>query len=150
MAEPNTPARWPAFARVPPFLPVPLRVRGDGWVPMRQAQFIGFLAETGSISEAARRVGTSRMAAYRLRRCAEAESFAHAWDAVMAAWQGVTLPRRKVTAGELAEHAFGGPFLILMRRGKFIRAQQKPSTSALLRYLSRMDRAMAGREVWAT
>ena len=53
---------WPAYARVPPFLPVPLRARADGWTPERQARFIGLLAETGSVVEAARAVGMSREA----------------------------------------------------------------------------------------
>ena len=64
---PESPPSWPAYARVPPFLPVPLRARADGWTPERQARFIGLLAETGSVAEAARRVGMGRESAWRLR-----------------------------------------------------------------------------------
>jgi hypothetical protein len=139
MTESVASSRWPAWKRVPPFLPVPLRARADGWTPDRQARFIGFLAETGSVAEAARRVGLSRMAAYRLRRCEGAASFAHAWDAIVGYWQGEPVAARKVTPGELFERAHEGEFHILMRRRKFIRAVRKPSTSALLRHLRRMD-----------
>jgi hypothetical protein len=141
MSESAMPVRWPAWKRVPPFLPVPLRARVDGWTAERQAKFIGLLAETGSVAEAARRVGMSRMAAYRLRRRAGAESLAHAWDAIVGFWHGEPLPRRKVTPSELFERAHQGEFHITMRRRKFVRAARKPSTSALLRHLRRMDAA---------
>ena len=47
MPDSGTHARWPAYARVPPFLPVPVRARADGWTVERQGRFIGLLAETG-------------------------------------------------------------------------------------------------------
>jgi hypothetical protein len=143
MPESGTPSRWPAWKRVPPFLPVPLRARADGWTPERQAKFIGLLAETGSVAEAARQVGMSRMAAYRLRHRAGAESFVHAWDAIAGFWQGERVEPRKVTPSELHERAHIGEFHILMRRRKFVRAVRKPSTSALLRLVRRMDAAAA-------
>ena len=116
MSETQRPTRWPAWKRVPPFLPVPLRARTDGWTPERQARFIGLLAETGSVAEAARGVGMSRMAAYRLRRRAGAESLAHAWDAIVGFWQGEPVALRKVTPSELFERAHEGEFHIRMRR----------------------------------
>lgn len=137
MAESNSKSRWPAYRRVPPFLPVPGRAREDGWTPKRQAQFIGYLAETGSVTEAARRVGISRMSAYRLRRGIEAESFAHAWDEVLAVVRGIQIPVRKVTYGELYEWALGGPVTVHMRRGRFAGARQKPCDRAALKYLRR-------------
>ena len=146
MAESNS--RWPAYARVPPFLPVPVRSRSDGWSVARQASFIGHLAETGCVAEAARRVGMSRMSAWRLRRRAGAESLAHAWDAVIALHkarpgESVALPKRKVTPGELAERAFEGPVMVRMRRGKFQRTRRKPCNNALLRHIKRLDAAAA-------
>ena len=145
-------SRWPRYARVPPFLPVPVRARAGGWTAERQARFIGFLAETGSVAEAARRVGMSRLSAYRLRERAGAESLAHAWDTVVALHAGtpresVAFPKRKVTAGELAELGSDGPFHLLLRRGKFLRALRQPSVSALLRHLRRLD-AVAVRNGW--
>lgn len=132
---------WPAYARVPPFLPVPLRARADGWTPERQARFIGLLAETGSVAEAARGVGMGRESAWRLRRRAGADSFAHAWDVVCALRKGQAVPRRKVTLAELAEHAVEGPYVVRMRRHRFAHASRQPSTPALLRHLRWLDAA---------
>lgn len=168
MAQSISTSRWPAYARVPPFLPVPLlRSRCDGWAPLRQARFIGYLAETGCVAEAARRVGMSRMVAYRLRRRPDAASFAHAWDTVLAiraaAPQSETdaravaptnrtgtierqargIAKRKVTSDELFALAMDGPFHVTMRRGRFISAVRKPSVSALLRHVRRLDRIAA-------
>ena len=69
--------------RIPPFHAVPGRSRADGWTPLRQAEFIGELAETRSVAEAARRVGMTRETAYRLRRRKWSESFCAAWDAAL-------------------------------------------------------------------
>jgi hypothetical protein len=80
--QPDSP---PPRRRVPAFTPVPLRFRQDGWTPARQADFLGHLAETWSVSAAARHVGKTRESAYRLRDKDGAESFAAAWDAVLAA-----------------------------------------------------------------
>jgi hypothetical protein len=139
---------WPAYARVPPFVPVPLRARADGWTPERQARFIGLLAETGSVAEAARRVGMGRQSAWRLRRRRGAASFARAWDAVCAIRRGEAPPRRKVMLDELGEYALDGPYVVHMRRRRFVRALREPSTSALLRHLRRLD-ADALRGGWA-
>jgi len=134
-------SRWPAYARVPPFVPVPLRARADGWTPERQACFIGLLAETGSVAEAARRVGMGRESAWRLRRHAGAASFAHAWDAIVALRRGEPAPRRKITLDELGDYAFEGPYVVHMRRRRFVRARREPSTPALLRHMRRLDAA---------
>ena len=144
---PESPPRWPAYARVPPFLPVPLRARGDGWTPERQARFVGLLAETGSVAEAARRVGLTRESAWRLRRRIGAASFAHAWDAVVALRRGEPAAKRKVTLDELSDYVIDGPYVVRMRRRRFLRAQREPSTSALLRHMRRLD-AAAERGGW--
>jgi hypothetical protein len=69
--------------RVPAFYPVPTRTRRDGWTIERQADFLGMLAETGSVIGACEAVGISRKSAYRLRDRPGAESFAAAWDAAL-------------------------------------------------------------------
>jgi hypothetical protein len=50
----------PPRRTVPAFVPVPLRTRADGWTALRQAEFLGYLAETLSVAEAARRVNMER------------------------------------------------------------------------------------------
>jgi len=67
----------------PPFTPVPRRHRHDGWTAERQAEFLETLAETGSVTAAARAVGMDRRSAYVLRRGPSGEAFAAAWDAAL-------------------------------------------------------------------
>jgi hypothetical protein len=148
MPDSDTPARWPRYARVPPFLPVPVRARAGGWTPARQARFVGLLAETGCVAEAARRVGVSRVAAYQLRARAGAESFAHAWDTVIslradATGRCVALPKRNFTVSEVAELAFDGALVVRMRRGRFVSARREPCARSLIRHVNRLDAAAA-------
>jgi hypothetical protein len=160
MTQPSRPQR----PRVPAFHPVPVRTRSDGWTPVRQAEFIGVLAETGSVSAAAEFVGMARETAYRLRRKAGAEEFARAWDvAVMLAtrrgvrvWPGpamrsgegdggaspVTRPRRMVTQEGLWRQVMDGMWRPVLRRGRYCGSTRKDDASALLRYLARLDRAL--------
>lgn len=70
--------------------PALLRPRHDGWTPARQWAFIQALADSGSITVAAQRVGMSREAAYRLRRHPSAADFRTAWDEALAeGWRRV-------------------------------------------------------------
>jgi hypothetical protein len=121
--------------RVPAFYPVPVRPRRNGWTPERQANFLGHLAETGSVSIACARVGMSRNCAYKLRHKHHAESFAAAWDAALGT------PVRKVTIEDLPFLAYNGLIRPRFRAGRYIGFQQKPDNSALLRLLARFDRA---------
>jgi hypothetical protein len=66
------------------FAPVPrLKDRSNGWKPEVQRAFIEALAETGSVSAAAHRVGRASEGAYMLRRHPEAGEFRAAWDAAL-------------------------------------------------------------------
>ena len=99
--------------RVPAFTPVPLRFRADGWTPLRQAAFLGALAETWSVAAAARAAGMSRESAYRLREKPGAESFAAAWDAILA-----QRPESWKSTNELLWHRlFYGTLKPVMRGG---------------------------------
>lgn len=132
----SRPQRLPPGKRIPPFLPVPLRARADGWTPVRQGDFIGFLAETGSVAQAAAEVGKSRASAYRLRALPGAESFAAAWDCAC----GDEVPPRKLTFAELQQWAFAGPIVVHLRDGRYVYFTRRPNESALLRVLARFDR----------
>ena len=141
MADPPKPRD-----RVPAFHPVPLRDRKDGWTPIKQAEFIGYLAETRSVAKAARLVGMARETAYRLRRKPGAEGFAAAWDSVMGKrlfvdMGDVARAARKVTPGLLWEHALSGKVRPVMRAGKFCAVTKKADNSALLQHLAQLDRA---------
>ena len=106
--------------------------------------------ETGSVSEAAARVGRSRESAYRLRRRADAAGFAAAWDAALAGRSGNRIPARKVTPDDLPTLAFEGPVRVRMYRGRFASVSRQPSNTALLRLLSQYDRALrhCDRRLW--
>ena len=116
--------------RVPAFTPVPLRYRADGWTPLKQADFLGALAETGSIAAAARRVGMTRESAYRLRDKRGAESFAAAWDDVAA--QCRSPAPRTCTEERLWHRAFYGSLKPIMRGGRHVGTRHSPDNDALL------------------
>lgn len=150
-AAPTPPAPHPRstevqsrrISRIPAFAPVPVRARSDGWHPVRQAEFIGHLAETRCVRTAARRVGMSRESVYRLRKRRGAEEFAAAWEAIM----GVPgAPRPKVTFEALYQRIQHGSFRPVMRGGRYVGTLQKPDNSALLRALSQSDRTAKGAE----
>jgi hypothetical protein len=137
---PNPPPRWPAYKRIPDFVPVPLRSRHDGWTAVRQGEFVGWLAQTGSVAQAVAFVGCSRASAYALRRRAGAQGFAHAW-AVAASGGVLDLPAPKLTRAELATVANEGVVRVLMRRGRYVGTRVAPQVSALLRLLAQFDRS---------
>ncbi|HEX8641970.1 MAG TPA: hypothetical protein VF704_12560 [Allosphingosinicella sp.] len=119
---------------VPAFTPVPLRYRADGWTPMKQADFIGALAERRCVAAAARAVGMTRESAYRLRAKPGAESFAAAWDATLAPlWP---MPR-KSTAEWLRHRASYGTLKPLMRGGRHVGTRHSPDDDALIRLYRR-------------
>lgn len=92
--SPPAPRRAYRRLRVPAFYPVPIRTRRDGWTIERQADFLGMLAETGSVIGACEAVGISRKSAYQLRARPGAESFAAAWNAALGGeGRKVTSPR---------------------------------------------------------
>ncbi len=127
--------------RVPAFSPVPLRCRADGWTPQRQAEFLAALALTRSVCAAARKVGMARETAYRLRRRADAASFAAAWDAVLG--RGLAL-RWKVTVEDRAQRAHYGLLKPLIYRGEHVGTVQQADNSALLGHIAQLDRALKG------
>lgn len=117
----------------PKFTPVPLRYRKDGWTPMRQSDFLGHLAETGSVTAAAAHVGMTRESAYRLRDKPGAHSFAAAWDAILAP------PRRgrKSTIDMLWHRACHGTLKPIMHRGKHVGTRASPDNDAVSRLYRR-------------
>ena len=139
--NPASPLRRP---RIPAFVPVPTRARRDGWTWARQVQFIGALAETGSVAQAAALVGMSRESTWRLRVRELADSFAAAWDVAKAIGSGQApiAPKRKITPGEWRRRAFGGVLRVVMRRGRYGWTEQKPDNCAILRWLAVLDRSV--------
>ncbi len=136
-----------ARRRPPFFSPVPLRCRKDGWSVERQCLFLAHLYMTGNVGCAAKAAGMSRMSAYRLRRRADASSFARAWDIVLTPpTEGRIESRvdwRKVTDEELFRRIHTGLVAPLIHRGRVTAIRQKADNSALLRLLRRLDKTSA-------
>ncbi len=129
--------------RVPAFHAVPTRQRKDGWTPLKQAEFIGFLAQTRSIAAAAREVGMTRETAYRLRRRKWADSFIAAWDAALGveAAEGQEKCPRKVTFEELEWRAETGTWRIILREGRYRGVRHKVDVSAICAITRRLGSA---------
>ena len=109
----------------------PLRARHDGWTPARQRAFIDVLADCGSITAAAGRVGMSREAAYRLRRHPAAADFRAAWDTALAeGWRQVQdTAFDRVVNGET----------VVWERGGVVISRHRPCAPRLLIHM--LDRA---------
>ncbi|MEP6344717.1 MAG: hypothetical protein ABJ082_02760 [Parasphingorhabdus sp.] len=131
------------ISRIPAFTPVPLRARVDGWSPVRQAEFIGLLAQTRCVKKAAALVGMSRDSAYRLRRKPGAEEFVAAWDMIMGVPVG---QRRKVTLETLFQRIQQGSYRPVLRGGRYVGTVRKADNSALLTLLGRLDRMLPPEE----
>lgn len=146
MTNESSPARPPRrrARRVPAFYPVPLRGRRDGWTVQRQADFLGYLAETGSVMGACEAIGMSRNSAYRLRRRRDAESFAAAWDAALGKPHlPVDLSSAKSTGLAAAYRNRMGLLQVVMERGRYVGSHWKDDCNALLQHLGQVDRASA-------
>jgi len=130
--------------QVPAFTPVPLRYRTDGWTPLRQAAFLGVLAETLCVSAAARAVGMGRESAYRLREKPGAESFAAAWDKVLA-----NPGESRMSTHDLLWHrAEYGKIRPVMRRGRCVGMTTSLDNDALITlYKQEMRRRRALRRL---
>jgi hypothetical protein len=135
----------PPRRRVPAFTPVPLRYRRDGWTPRRQADFLGRLAAARSVSAAAAFVGMARESAYRLRDRPGAESFAAAWDAVLAS-RG---DESRMSTSELLWHRVHcGKLKPIMRGGEPVQVLHVPDNDAVLQlYRREMRRRRALRRL---
>lgn len=139
------------ISRIPAFTPAELRARHDGWTPVRQAEFIGYLAETRSVKQAAERVGMSRASAYRLRRKAGAEGFVAVWDFILkgpGAADGADQRKPKVTLETLFQRIRMGRYRPILRAGRYVWTIKKPDNSALLSAISRLDQIAPSEDHW--
>ena len=150
---------------IPAFHAVPVRQRADGWTPLRQAEFVGQLAQCGSVAQAARAVSMGRETAYRLRRKPGAEGFAAAWDVALLRWRVLgargrvserTLRRLvlameagiaarqvqpKVTLAQLRWRIETGLWQVLMSGRRYTGVRRKADNSALFAVLARTGRS---------
>ncbi len=90
------------------------------------------LADTGSVAQAARRVGMSRQAAYRLRRHPAADDFRVAWDLAVAE------AFRQLPATAL-ERALHGEEEQLERDGVLVAVRRRPCDPRLMIQMLKME-----------
>ena len=116
------------------FTPVPrLRRRRDGWSEQRQRLFIAALAMCGTVSAAARAVGSTARSAYRLLDAPGADSFAAAWDTAID--QGYARMQ-----AEALERSLKGAFVPVYRRGKLDRVEHRRCDKLAIALLNGKDR----------
>lgn len=125
------------------FHPVSTRSRRDGWSVQRQCAFLAQLYVTGSVTAAAQASGMSRESAHRLRLREDGDSFAAAWDRVLAPpGRGPTSPQkpdyRKVTDSALFARLEAGLVRPIVYRGRMVAIQRKADNSTLFRLLRRL------------
>lgn len=139
---PPSPRLPRARRTIPAFHPVPIGQRADGWTHERQAQFIGYLAETGSVLAAARKVSMGRESAYRLRARHGAAGFAAAWDAALGKpHRPVDLASAKATGLPAWYRSEQGRWKVVMHAGKLAATTCIPDNDALLQHLGQLDRS---------
>lgn len=111
------------------FDPVPhARPRRNSITPARQREFIAHLAATGIVSEAARHIGASMEALYKLRHKAGAEEFSAAWDAAVD--RGV----ERLEAGALAR-AIRGEERMVVSAGKHMGSEVRYNDNLVMFFL---------------
>ncbi len=126
------------------FRPVPVRARRDGWTVRRQCAFLAELYFTGSVAAAARAVGMTRESAHRLRVRPGAESFAAAWDRVLAQpgagrIDEPQVDHRKITDCDLAARMERGFVKPVIYRGRMTAIKERADNTTLLRLARRSD-----------
>lgn len=123
------------------FEPAPRRARHDGWTAERQRVFIRVLAETGSVTDAARLASVSPRSAYRLRAHPDAKAFAAAWDWALKSAIG------NLTAVAFERAIHGAP-REKWKNGELVHETRTPSDRMLMFLLKQFDRKNYGVYRW--
>ena len=127
--------------------------RGNSITPARQRAFISALAGSGIVTQAARAIGVSLEALYKLRRLEGAEGFAAAWE--MALERGLArledCALERAIAGEERPIVRGGEVVTTWRRYDtpllvFLLRQRRPETYNDGRFVTRAELRAAKRE----
>ena len=126
-ARPATPKQIEASldARLD-FTPVPRATkRWNGLTELKQRTFIQLLADSGSVTMAAKAIGTTTSAMYGLRRREGAESFAAAWEVA------VDIGARRVL-DTLVEHAIHGTPETILQDGEVVAERRRYNHRAMM------------------
>lgn len=111
------------------FIPVPhVAARANSITPDLQRAFIAHLAATGIVKQAARHIGKSLEAIYKLRQKPGAEGFRAAWDAALD--RGVS----RLEDAALAR-AINGEERLILRGGEVVGVEQRHNEALVMFFL---------------
>ena len=99
--------------------------RWNGINALKQSTFIQLLADSGSVTMAAKAIGTSPSAMYTLRRAKGAESFAAAWEVA------IDIGARRVL-DTLVEHAIHGTPETIIQGGEVVAERRRYNHRAMM------------------
>lgn len=108
-------------------------VRHDGWTPARERIFCENLAETGSVTHAARAAGLSAQSAYARRNTAAGRAFHLAWEAAL-------IHARRRLSDELLSRAMNGCVEAIHRDGVIVAEKHRYDNRLSMAVLTRLDR----------
>ena len=120
-----------------PYATVELRRRHDGWTAARQRLFLGTLANTGSVAQAAEAADITPRSAYRLRNHPDGGPFRAAWDAAT-----MTAANRLTCIA--FERAIAGTPRQIWRDGRIVAETSIPSDRLLMFLLRHLNPALFG------
>ena len=116
--------------------------RRNSITPELQRKFVATLAATGIVTQAARSIGKSMEALYKLRHRPGAEGFAAAWDAALGKPHvPVDLSSAKSTGLLACYRLEQGRWKVVMSGGKFVATRCIPDNDALLQHVAQFDRS---------
>lgn len=108
-------------------------LRHDGWTPQRERIFCENLAETGSVTHAARAAGLSAQSAYARRNTAAGRAFHLAWEAAL-------IHARRRLSDELLSRAMNGCVEAIHRDGVIVAEKHRYDNRLSMAVLTRLDR----------
>ena len=106
--------------------------RHDGWTPDRIRSFLGTLAQTGSVTVAAKAAGMAVQSAYRFRNRADGRLF-------HLAWEGALRLARPRLVDEALSRAIHGCVELIVRDGKVWGERHRFDNRLLMSVIGRLD-----------
>jgi hypothetical protein len=110
------------------------RLRPDGWLPWKKAQFLLVLASGGVVAEACRAVGMSVASAYALKNRRSGRAFAKMWDAIL-----IHRARARLADSNL-ERAMNGCVDQVLKDGVVVAERRRFDNRLSMAMLTRLDR----------
>ncbi len=121
------------------FDPSGRRLRADGWLPWKKAQFLLVLASGGIVADACKVVGMSVASAYALKNRRSGRAFAKMWDAIL-----IHRARGRLADANL-ERAMNGCVEQIVKDGAVVAERRRFDNRLSMAMLTRLDRLAESR-----